>query len=37
VDDLREIDLHEWEGMLKKEIELRFPLMYDQWRGSSPK
>jgi hypothetical protein len=22
VDDLREIDLHEWEGMLKKEIEL---------------
>ncbi|KAJ1490939.1 histidine phosphatase superfamily [Baffinella frigidus] len=38
VQDLREIDLHEWEGMLKKEIQLRYPELYNQWRGGgSPK
>lgn len=31
---LREIDLYEWEGMLKQDIKVEYPEMYAQWRGA---
>lgn len=37
VPDLREIDLHEWEGMLKADIKEKYPEFYQQWRGDNPK
>jgi len=32
-EDLREIDLYEWQGMLKHEIKEQFPDDYVKWRG----
>mmetsp|Transcript_57757 Transcript_57757/g.118189 ORF Transcript_57757/g.118189 Transcript_57757/m.118189 type:complete len:385 (+) Transcript_57757:166-1320(+) len=37
VDDLREVDLHEWEGMLKDDVKAKYPEIYQQWRGNKPK
>lgn len=34
--DLREVDLHEWEGLYKKQIKEQWPEIYEQWRGSRP-
>jgi broad specificity phosphatase PhoE len=36
IDDLREIDLYEWQGLLKQEIKDRFPDEYKKWRGDFP-
>eukprot|EP00960_Hanusia_phi_P051828 761043-Hanusia_phi.AAC.4 len=37
LDDLREVDLYEWEGMLKKEIKEMYPDIYSLWRGENPR
>mmetsp|Transcript_50677 Transcript_50677/g.123545 ORF Transcript_50677/g.123545 Transcript_50677/m.123545 type:complete len:386 (+) Transcript_50677:260-1417(+) len=34
MDDLREIDLYEWQGMLKSDIKQKFPAEYALWRGN---
>lgn len=31
---LREIDLYEWQGMLKQEIKVEYPEQYSLWRGA---
>ena len=31
---LREIDLYEWQGMLKQDIKEEYPEQYDLWRGA---
>jgi broad specificity phosphatase PhoE len=36
IDDLREVDLHEWEGLYKKKIKETWPDIYNQWRGGNP-
>lgn len=36
IDDLREVDLHEWEGLYKKKIKETWPDIYQQWRGDNP-
>ena len=36
LNDLREVDLHEWEGLLKQEIKRQWPHLYHTWRGDSP-
>ena len=33
IDDLREIDMGLWEGMLTSEAEAKFPSVYKQWRS----
>mmetsp|Transcript_18834 Transcript_18834/g.43480 ORF Transcript_18834/g.43480 Transcript_18834/m.43480 type:complete len:449 (+) Transcript_18834:112-1458(+) len=33
-DDLREIDLYEWQGMLKHDIKTEFPDDFAKWRGA---
>ncbi len=33
--DLREIDLYEWEGLLKDEVKSRYPSQYEKWRGDN--
>jgi hypothetical protein len=35
--DLREVDLHEWEGLYKKQIKEHWPEIYAQWRGDHPR
>ena len=34
--DLREVDLHEWEGLYKRQIKEQWPEVYRKWRGESP-
>jgi broad specificity phosphatase PhoE len=34
VHDLREIDLHSWEGRTKAELQAAFPQAYEAWKGS---
>jgi len=34
--DLREVDLHEWEGLYKQNIKEQWPQIYSKWRGNSP-
>ena len=36
IDDLREIDLYEWQGLLKDEVLARYPNEYSKWRGARP-
>lgn len=36
MNELREVDLHEWEGMYKQKIKEKWPEIYRQWRGDSP-
>jgi len=36
VDDLREVDMHEWEGLCKKEVKETWPEIYQQYRGDNP-
>ena len=36
VNDLREVDLHEWEGLYKKAIKEQWPDTYELWRGKNP-
>jgi broad specificity phosphatase PhoE len=36
VNDMREIDLYEWQGLLKEEVLSRFPSQYEKWRGEEP-
>lgn len=36
VNDLREVDLHEWEGLYKHKIRQQWPEIYRQWRGDKP-
>jgi broad specificity phosphatase PhoE len=36
INDLREVDLHEWEGLYKQKIKEKWPGIYEQWRGDSP-
>ena len=36
IDDLREVDLHEWEGLYKQKIRQQWPEIYSQWRGDNP-
>jgi probable phosphoglycerate mutase len=33
---LREVDLHEWEGLYKQQIKDQWPDLYRHWRGESP-
>lgn len=35
IQDLREIDLYEWEGLLKDEVKARYPVHYEKWRGDN--
>jgi len=37
IPDLREVDLHEWEGMLKADIKEKYPEIYEKWRGANAK
>jgi broad specificity phosphatase PhoE len=36
IDEMREIDLYEWQGLLKDEVLSRFPSQYEKWRGEEP-
>jgi probable phosphoglycerate mutase len=36
IDDLREVDLHEWEGLYKSKIKATWPDAYRLWRGNNP-
>ena len=36
LDNLREVDLHEWEGLYKQQIKDQWPDLYRHWRGESP-
>ena len=35
IGDLREIDLYEWQGLLKGEVMSRYPNEYEKWRGEN--
>ena len=37
IKDLREVDLHEWEGLYKEQIKQLWPDIYSQWRGDRPR
>ncbi len=36
IDEMREIDLYEWQGLLKEEVLSRYPSQYEKWRGDEP-
>jgi broad specificity phosphatase PhoE len=36
IHDLREVDLHEWEGLAKKDIKQRWPDLYAEYKGGNP-
>lgn len=36
LDELREIDFGEWEGLTADEIRVRDPVLYEDWKGGRP-